>query len=258
MAPALLRVPAWAQHPWLHAAFSTRHSGLSTAYGPAELNLGTTADDAPQNVAANRAALLKTVAPGFDLVTLAQIHSDTTHRIDTAPANNLRGDGLLTRQPNLLLGILTADCVPILLADTRTHAVAAFHAGWRGTVAQIVEQGVATLLSEGSHPADLTAAIGPAIARCCFAIGDEVLTSFQARFAYAGDLFHQQDGQPHGDLHEANRRQLLAAGLRPEAITVLAECTACTRLPNGQRKYFSHRSEHGKTGRMMSVIGASA
>jgi hypothetical protein len=159
--------------------------------------------------------------------------------------------------------------------------VAAFHAGWRGTLARIVERGVGTMRLEfGSKPKDLVAAIGPAIAACCFAVGEEVQHEFESQFAYAPTLFsevydrdpiklkypmlfltqrapgHSDLGpQIHLDLHEANRRQLLDAGLRAKAISVLGECTACTRLMDGRRKFFSHRAEHGYTGRMMGVVG---
>jgi polyphenol oxidase len=179
------------------------------------------------------------------------------------------------------VGIQTADCVPVLLADTRTRAVAAFHAGWRGTLARIVERGVGAMqLQFGSRPRDLIAAIGPAIGPCCFAVGEEVRGEFESQFAYAPELFSEvYDADPvrrkypmlfltarapghsnlgpqiHLDLWQANRRQLLDAGLRPKAITVVAGCTACSRLANGLRKYFSHRAEQGFTGRMMSVVG---
>jgi hypothetical protein len=195
----------------------------------------------------------------------------------------LRGDALMTRQRGLLLGIQTADCVPVLIADTKTRAVAAFHAGWRGTLARIVERGVGTMRLEfGSQPKNLIAAIGPAIGACCYSVGEEVRHEFESQFAYAPELFSEvYDSDPvrdkypmlfltarapghsnigpqiHLDLHEANRRQLLDAGLRAKAITVVGECTACARLRDGRRKYFSHRAEHGFTGRMLSVVGVA-
>jgi YfiH family protein len=155
-----------------------------------------------------------------------------------------------------MLGVQTADCVPVLLADTRNRAVGAFHAGWRGTLAGIVEHGVGRMREEfGSRPEDLTAAIGPAIRPCCFAIGEEVRAAFTGAFPYAPELFHHAGAQLYADLHEANRRQLLAAGVAAETIHIVAECTACSRMPDGRRKYFSHRAERGRTGRMLSVIG---
>jgi hypothetical protein len=193
----------------------------------------------------------------------------------------LRGDALMTRQRGLLLGIQTADCVPVLIADTKTRAVAAFHAGWRGTLARIVERGVGTMRLEfGSQPKNLIAAIGPAVGACCYSVGEEVRHEFESQFVYAPELFSEvYDSDPvrdkypmlfltarapghsnigpqiHLDLHEANRRQLLDAGVSAKAITVVGECTACARLRDGRRKYFSHRAEHGFTGRMLSAIG---
>jgi len=270
--PGYVTIPAFAAHPWLLAAFSTRQGGLSTAYaadGPPEQNLGYTPDDDPITILAARhrlvSALTRSRQPAPDLVTIRQCHSGILRRVNaadlplTTPDHKalLEGDALYTRDPNLLLGILTADCVPVLVADTRTHAVAAFHAGWRGTLARIVEHGIATLRRDvNSRPEDLIAAIGPSIGACCFAIGPEVRDQFNSNFPYAPQLF--SDGPAlHVDLWEANRRQLLDAGLHPSAITTLAHCTACTRLPDGRRQYFSHRAEQGHTGRMLSLIGTT-
>ena len=291
--PGVVRVEAWTKLPWLFAGFSTRQGGGSMAYGEEELNLGWTREDAPETVAENRKRFVRTVTGGnaMTLATIRQFHSgmvrtvEADHGVLVTPEGKavLRGDGLITGVEGVLLGVLTADCVPVLVADTRTHAVAAFHAGWRGTVARIVERGIGMMqLRYGSRPKDLVAAIGPAIGPCCFAVGEEVLSEFESQFAYAGELFseaydsdtvrqkypmlfmtarapgHSNLGpQLHADLFEANRRQLLDAGLKDKKITVVGECTACTRLGSGKRKYFSHRSEHGFTGRMLSVIGAA-
>ncbi len=295
-APGIVKVPTWNAHPWLIAGFSTRQGGLSTAYaagGPPEQNLGYTSEDDPATIFEARQrlvrALTKSRKPTPDLITIRQCHTGIIQRVNaadlplTTPDHKalLRGDALYTRDPNLLLGILTADCVPVLVADTRTRAVAAFHAGWRGTLARIVERGIGTLRRDfGSRPKDLIAAIGPSIGACCFAVGEEVRDEFNSQFAYAPDLFSEvYDSDPirekypmlfltarapghsnlgpqiHLNLREANRRQLLDAGLRPSAITLIDHCTACTRLPDGHRKYFSHRAEQGHTGRMLSIIG---
>jgi YfiH family protein len=267
MADGVMQVAAWQQYPWLRAGFSTRLGGLSEAYGSRELNLGWTKEDSPDTVAANRKLFVnQVVADGYDaeLVTVRQVHGNTVQLARrgqplATPEGKavLEGDGLITAEHGLLLGVQTADCTPILIADTRTHAVGAFHAGWRGTVARIVEHGVAAMQQEfGSRPGEMVAAIGPAIRQCCFAVGEDVRQRFAAEFAYAPELFTTVDGQLYADLHAANRRQLLDAGVAPDAITVIAECSACTRTDDGGRKYFSHRAENGVTGRMMSVIGA--
>jgi len=287
----VVRVPQWERWPWLRAGFSTRQGGGSTAYGDGEQNLGWTNEDEAETVAQNRARFVRAVAGKnkVELVTIRQFHSGMIRTIDAehtslATADGkavLRGDGLMTDVSGLLLGVQTADCVPVLLADTRTRAVAAFHAGWRGTLARTVERGVGTMqLRYGSRAKDLVAAIGPAIGACCFAVGEEVRFDFESQFAYAPKLFSEvYDSDPvrekypllfmtarapghsnlgpqiHLDLVEANRRQLMDAGVAEKKISVVGECTACTRLRNGTRKYFSHRAEHGYAGRMLSVIG---
>jgi polyphenol oxidase len=187
-----------------------------------------------------------------------------------------KGDGLMTAEPGVLLGIQTADCIPVLVADRKRRAVAAFHAGWRGTVKRIVENGIGRMRLEfGSRPEDLVAAIGPGIGACCYAVGEEVLSEFESQFNYGLELFREvYDTDPvrmkypmlflsqlapghtpmgpglHLDLVEANRRQLLSAGLSAGTIQVVAACTNCH-----PEMFFSHRASKGRCGRMMSVIG---
>lgn len=271
--PGAISIASWAELRWLRAAFSTRVNGVSQVYGPEEQNLGWTREDEAPLVAENRRRFLHSVAGDVQppLMTLRQIHSGLVHAADedietheespTVHDRPLEGDGLHTGTAGRLLGVLTADCVPVLIADTRTRAVAALHAGWRGTLARIVERGVDAMQAHyGSRPEHLIAAIGPAIRPCCFAVGEEVQSAFAGVFPYADELFttaQSQDGKPQLrlDLQNANQRQLLQAGLAAERIEVVRECTACCRLPGGRRKYFSYRAERGVTGRMLSVIG---
>ncbi|HKR27770.1 MAG TPA: peptidoglycan editing factor PgeF, partial [Acidobacteriaceae bacterium] len=217
-----------------------------------------------------------------ELITLRQIHSSLMHRVGRADADRSaprRGDGIVTDEPGVLLGIQTADCIPVLIADVKRKAVAAFHAGWRGTLKRIVETGVGRMRLEfRSRPEDLVAAIGPGIGGCCYAVGEEVRSEFVSQFAYAAELFFEvSDSDPvrekypllfltarapghsnlgpslHLDLFEANRRQLIDAGLRREAIAVVGDCTRCQN-----NRYFSYRAEQGFTGRMLSVVGVRA
>jgi hypothetical protein len=301
LAPGLIRPAGWDAYPWLRAGFSTREGGATTAFGtPGDLNLGWNVNDPAETVAANRKRFLQAVtdpqpaSKPAQLVAVRQFHSPLIRVIGlaggppaTAPLATpegrpiLRGDALITAQRGLLLAILTADCIPVLVADTRRRVVAAFHAGWRPTLARIVERGIGAMrLQFGSRPRDLIAAIGPGIGACCYSVGEEVRFDFESQFAYAPSLFSEvYDSDPvrdkypllfltarapghsnigpqiHLDLIEANRRQLLDAGVRESKISIVGECTACTRLPNGRRRYFSHRDEHGYTGRMLSVIG---
>jgi polyphenol oxidase len=284
----VVRVPEWSAWPWLLHGFSTRTGGASIVYRPAqragELNLGFTESDTRENVLENRRRFLKAVGapPSMKLVTLKQIHSSSVLSVgerDLSEAEPCKGDGLMTNQPGILLAIQTADCIPVLIADVKKKAVAAFHAGWRGTVKRIVESGVGKMrVAFRSRPEDLIAAIGPGIAACCYAVGEEVRSEFASQFSYAAELFHEvSDSDPirrkypmlflsarppghsnlgpslHLDLMEANRRQLLDAGLRAEAITVIGDCTRCQN-----NRYFSYRADQGFTGRMLSVIGIRA
>jgi YfiH family protein len=269
------RVAGWKEHEWLRHGFSTRAGGSSIVYGGQTLNLGWTKEDDPILVQANRRTFVEAVSgPGkpMRLVTIRQVHSGVVKVVGRDALKGaletpdgkavLEGDGLVTNIPGVLLAAGTADCVPVLVVDTVKRAVGAFHAGWRGTVAGIVQQGIDLMRQEyGSHPNDLSAAVGPAIGACCYAVGSEVQEQFAARFGYAQELFQARASaageapQLYVDLWEANRRQLLDAGVTAERITVIGECTACSRTAEGERKYFSHRAEHGVAGRMLNAIG---
>ena len=185
------------------------------------------------------------------------------------------GDGIITSTPGLLLAVKTADCTPVLVVDIERKVVGAFHAGWRGTAARVVEKGIGEMRRHfGSEPDDLRAAIGPCIRRCCYTIGEEVVAEFESQFTYSRELFHEefnyeslhvrypmlflnQRAPGHGDpaselyldLVEANQRQLKDAGIAAEHIEVIDGCTACDTT-----RFFSHRAEFGKTGRMMAAI----
>jgi hypothetical protein len=279
-----LPIPGW-DFPWLWAGFSTRKGGLSRAYSvegaPGELNLGITASDDREIVLRNRRLLADAITSkaSTPLISLRQFHSNRiVHAAgaDTARKQPHKADGQFTDEPGFLLAIQTADCIPVLVADKTQRVVAAFHAGWRGTLKRIVESGVGRMrLAFGTHPEDLVAAIGPGIGLCCYAVGEEVLSEFDSQFSYSRELFREvYDSDPirkkypmlfltqrapghspigpslHVDLIEANRRQLLSAGLAPESIKIVGGCTQCH--PD---LFFSHRGSHGHAGRMMAVIG---
>ena len=289
----VVRAAGWEKYAWLRHGFSTRAGGASSIYGDHSLNLGWTKEDEPSKVADNRRQFIGKVV-GFPgkLLTLRQFHSGVIRiveladgalegRLETAAGRAvLRGDGVMTDLPGVMLGIQVADCVSVLVADVRRRAVAAFHAGWRGTLARIVERGIGSMqLRYGSRTEDLIAVVGPSIGPCCYSVGEEVRFEFESQFAYAPELFSEvYDSDPvrnkypllfltarapghsnigpqiHLNLWQANRRQLLDAGVKAKRITVIGECTACTRV-GAQLKYFSHRGESGFAGRMMGVIG---
>jgi polyphenol oxidase len=270
-------IAGWRKFSWLRHGFSRREGGVSTVYGDttgdASLNLGWTKEDAPASVKENRRRLVDRISGepgGMRLVTVRQVHGNTVHRVraEDALAGRLEtpeghavleGDGLVTDHPGVLLAAGTADCVPVLIIDPERRAVGAFHAGWRGTAARIVEHGVRAMAREfGSRPEDLLAAVGPSIGTCCYTVGEEVWQRFTTEFLYGEELFHRVEDELRVDLWEANRRQLLEAGLPEENIAVVGECTGCARDDQGRRRYFSHRMEAGKAGRMLNVVGIAA
>ena len=281
--PTILQAEAFAAVPWLVHGFSTRHSGFSRVYGGGALNLGFTEQDSRNAVERNRTVFLSKFGfmngQPWPLVTLRQIHSDLIHRVNKLPEERLAGDGLVTDIPGMLLGIQTADCLPVILVDVKKKAVGVFHAGWRGTVKRIVEKGLGEMGRYfGTVPGDVKAAIGPGIHSCCYEVGTEVRDEFSSQFAYAAELFRETkesdsirerfpllflSARPPGhtdvpkkiflDLVEANRRQLLDAGVLAKNIGASPLCTSCrTDL------LFSHRKENGVTGRMMAVAGIRA
>ena len=149
------------------------------------------------------------------------------------------GDALLENTPGAVVAVKTADCIPILLVDERSRAVAAVHAGWRGTVARIAEAAVAAMRDRfGSAPADLHAAIGPGIGKCCYEVGPEVAARFGER------------GRAHIDLAEANRRQLIEAGVTARRIYASNLCTMCR-----PGEFHSFRRDREAAGRLYSFAG---
>ena len=181
------------------------------------------------------------------LITPKQTHSDNCILIKERPGGLLYGDALLTATPGLLIGVRTADCVPVLLVDPRRRAVGAVHAGWRGTAGRIAAKAVEQMQRNfGSVPDELLAAIGPAIGPCCYRVGAEVAVLFREWFPERNDL----DGPAFLDLAETNRRQLITAGLNDAHIFTANLCTGCLK-----NNFFSYRGEGTKTGRQMAAIG---
>jgi YfiH family protein len=203
------RVPALARFDWLEHGFGNRHYPLTESV-----------------------AMLK------------QIHSDIVVSADL-PGCSPEGDALLSA--GCLVGVKTADCLPILLVDERHRTVAAVHAGWRGSVSRIVQKSVQAMSARwGTRPGDLHAALGPAIGGCCYEVGPEVASQFAELFPERRDL----DQRAHIDLEEANRRQLLALGVHPERIYSAGLCTFCDAA-----QFHSFRRDREAAGRMISFIG---
>ena len=252
-----LRLREFDRWPWLIHGFSTRAAG--------NLQLRAAQDRFAHALA----------GPGTKLVTVRQIHSAIVRRARAAAGSGHPGDSLMAVQPGVLVGIKTADCLPILLADPRRRVVAAVHAGWRGAAKRVVEKTVGEMRRAfRCDPAGLLAAIGPGIQACCFEVGPDVLQEFASQFVDA-DQFCRPDppnpaltmlprqtmtGDGHAlmrrldshrgrvDLAEAVRRQLLAAGV--SQIYNSGLCTACD-----PKRFYSYRREKEAAGRMLAVIG---
>ena len=271
----ILELAPFNEFSWLVHGFSTRKGGISvTNSGERVLNLGFTDWDSHEAVRKNRRQFQSALgADQLTLVPLKQFHSAMIRCFQTSPAEPCKGDASLTNTPGLLVGVQTADCVPILLVDPKKRAIAAIHAGWRGTLARIAEKTVGQLhMRFGCRPSDLLAAVGPSIGACCYEVGTELVTRFASQFAEAEEWFDElRTGDepnplqwlnmvPPGhqpppksvrlDLRRANRAQLLATGLAQKNIYVSDLCTAChTDL------LFSYRKETDLSGRLLSAIG---
>lgn len=292
---SVLEAPALARLDWLVHGFSTRAGGASqlpSASGASNderagvLNLGFTDWDSRTRVLENRRRFFRAMGAGkLHVATLRQIHSDVVHRAGASirdahapPSEKVaRGDALFTREPSILLVVQTADCVPILLADTKRRVVAAIHAGWRGTLRRIAAKTLGRMHMEfGTQPEDVIAALGPGIGRCCYEIGSDVARDFDAQFPNAREWFDgpfdalaSGENDPnwlpwltmkppghappplrvHLDLIAANRAILADAGIPARQISASGFCTACrTDL------FFSYRRER-TTGRVMAAIG---
>jgi purine-nucleoside/S-methyl-5'-thioadenosine phosphorylase / adenosine deaminase len=243
--------------------FSTRLGGVSEM--PVNsLNLAGFNEDAAENILENRRRFLKLFPGQWAFAGCWQVHGADVRVVQTAadakPAENQRGetifcDVIVSNANGVLAGVKTADCVPILMGDTRTGAFAAVHAGWRGTLAGAVVVGAERLAKEyDTNPADLRVAIGASAGPCCYEVGSEVIDAFTSKFAGGDKLFtHTREGHARVDLLKSNRDQLISIGVKPERIHTAPICTMCrTDL------FFSYRKEkaiHGKVGRLLAVVG---
>jgi hypothetical protein len=241
----VLRLREWERYPWLIHGFGTRRTPDPSSHG----------------------------VPAF---TLRQIHSAI---VRVAGDGGVKGDALLASRPGDLVGVKTADCLPLLLVDVRRRVVAAVHAGWRGMARRVVEKAVGEMRRQfGSDPRDLRVALGPGIRACCYEVGPDVLDEFQSQFVDAGRFCRRDAPNPaltllprqhrtggHAlmrdlasdrgrvDLAEAARSQLERAGIAPRHIRDSCLCTACD-----PKRFYSYRVEKQAAGRMVSIIGLKA
>lgn len=238
----------------IHAVFA-RHGGVSPAPWHS-LNLSTSTGDSLDNINENYRRVCAAI--GFtrdEAITSRQVHGNTIAVVGRAQRGQRIADcdGLVTDVPDLLLLQRHADCPPILLYDPRRRAIGIAHAGWRGTLANIAGELVRALSEAyGSRPADMLAAIGPAIGACCYHVGEEVQRAFVERCAQGREWLHRNgDHQVHLDLWAANRAQLLAASVRE--IEVAGICTACH-----VDEFYSARAENRLNGCFGAVIALRA
>ena len=221
---------------------------------PYSFSLALHTKEEPSKILKNR-NLLKEYFPKMNFVVANQTHSSNIHivtknqEIGWQKAEDAieNCDALITNIPNVMLTILTADCVPILLLDPKQKIVSAIHAGWKGTKEEIAFKTVKKMQEEfNSNPSDIIAGVAPSIGKCCYEVDWNVAQHFkdiESAYDKVGDKYML-------DLPYINKTQLLKAGLKEENIELSNVCTACD-----VEYYFSYRKENGCSGRFMSMIG---
>lgn len=238
--------------------FSTRLGGVS-AFPDNCLNLAGFDEDSSDNIHENRRRFLAALGGEHTLSTVWQVHGDTVKKVTSQShieQTEDRADALVSDLESLLVGVKTADCVPILIGDPTTGAFAAVHAGWRGTVRSIAAKTVRTLIENyGSDPDDLVCAIGPAASCRSYEIGQDVIDEFSKSFGAESSKYFKptREGHAYVDLHAANRDQLIGCGVRNKNLFSSPFCTM--ERPDLFFSYRLEKKKYGKTGRLLSVIG---
>lgn len=240
-------------------AFSTRAGGVSSLPADA-LNLAYFKGDEKDKIEENRRRFLKAIgAEGANIITARQTHSSERAFIDTL--EQVSGpqpdcDAMMSKLKGVLLAIQSADCLPVLIADQTTGAMAAIHAGWRGTAGRITERTVADLLQRGANLRTAIAALGPAACAECYEVGREVIERYKKEFRYWNRLVvnFKEGDRAYLDIRAANVQQLLFCGFTQDRIHVAPYCTM-----HQNELFFSYRREGrgqpSSVGRMLSVIG---
>ena len=235
----VIRPDIFSHIPQLVAGISTRHGGVSSqAYQ--SLNLGVHTDDDPLSISSNLKLFCADLGISPDsLARSYQVHGAEIWT-SVSPGYESGYDAIITPETGVFAGVGIADCCPILLADPTREVAAAIHAGWKGTVAQIVSKTASVMISRGSNPADILAYIGPCISLENFEVGDEVAEQFEFK--------ERRGARWHVDLKATNAAQLQALGI--SQIEISDYCTVANN-----DVFYSHRKEQGITGRMLAVIG---
>jgi YfiH family protein len=248
-----LKVPKWESYDGLLHGFVGRRGGRSV--GPyAGLNVSLRVGDEMQAVKDNICDMKRVVGiHDGRIITMRQVHGDGLVEVTEKRAKEVgEADGMVTRERQAYLGVLTADCVPVLLVAPKRKIVAAVHAGWRGTLAGIAAKMVRLFAQKyGMAAADIDAALGPSIGACCYEIQDDVSRPLLAQWGVlAESSLERRNGKCFVDLRRLNRGILEKAGIPPSAIFEIGPCTSCAK-----DEFFSYRRERAETGRQLSFIG---
>ena len=248
---AIPRLEPW-REAGIAAGFLGREGGVSTG-AFASMNLSELVGDDPAHVAENWRRLRASLPPELTFARLRQVHGNEVLVVTRANSDERpRADAIVTREAGIVLGIFTADCVPVLLSAPREHVCGAIHAGWRGVIAGIAGASVRAMNSLGAASGSIRAALGPSIGPCCFEVDRELADRFAAEIP--ATAHHRREGRPgkaYLDLRAIVRDQLIAAGVASDAIESVGPCTRCA--PD---RYFSRRAAGGAvTGLQLSFVG---
>ncbi len=248
--------PEWAQKQPLQAGFTTRNGGVSRPPFNS-LNLGFNTEDVRANVEGNRSNLVRAFnLPPHLLLTVQQVHGSDILVVDEPNPDlshflSVESDAIVTNQPGIMIGVLVADCFPVLLHDPERQVAAVVHVGWRGAAAGILGRTVAAMTDHfGCSPPDLLAAIGPGIGAHRYEVDRPVRDAFRLGSGCWEEISQEVAlGKWQLDLGQSCRLQLAAAGLTGARVEAAEECTCCHR-----ELFFSYRRDHGQTGRQIGFI----
>lgn len=250
------------QYDWLKLAFSTRRGGVSSG-SLSSMNLGWDKAVDRGNVAINYKIICERLGIDYQrLVFSDQVHGSRVAYVDEKLCAGedmkkrvWRTDAIMTDVPNVVLATSYADCTPIFLIDTKTHLIASVHAGWKGTVAQIVQKTLEEMFGRGSQAEDIMAVIGPSICQECYDVGKDVVEAFEKIYSeeecshIMRSVYWNKGGKKHLDLWAANWFQLIQSGVRPENIHISGVCTCCNHA-----LLYSHRYANGKRGSLNGFL----
>lgn len=242
----------WDDMPDVAHGFFGRAGGVST--GPfSSLNMSYRVGDDRSAVDENWRRVGALIGASSPMAMVNQVHGNEIHlatseRVGERP----QGDGMVTAEPGIMLGILTADCVPVLMFDTEARVAGALHGGWRGTIAGIATRGIRSMVAAGADPKRIRVALGPSIGWCCFEVGTDVAQRFEREVeGVAPHLRPGRPGKAYLNLRSILADQLQRAGVRADAIIKAGPCTRCDA-----EHYFSRRAAGGAiSGLQLSFIG---